>query len=94
MQIVAGDYIDATLGSIMMLSTMAAAGLGNIASDVAGIFCADVIQDRARYFKYGRFPSLSGVQRRLWPVIGARPLLVLQNSLPNRRQGPIELQHE
>jgi hypothetical protein len=71
-QIVAGDYIDATLGSIMMLSTMAAAGLGNIASDVAGIFCADVISDQARAFKYGRFPSLSSVQRRLFPVIGTR----------------------
>lgn len=69
----AGDYIDATLGAAFTLSTMAAAGLGNMVSDVAGIFCADVIEDKARIFKYGRYPNLSAVQKRLWPVVGARP---------------------
>ena len=35
--ILAGDYIDATLGVTFGISTMAAAGLGNAISDVAGI---------------------------------------------------------
>lgn len=35
--ILAGDYIDATLGVTLGISTMAAAGLGNAISDVAGI---------------------------------------------------------
>lgn len=35
-QIVAGDYIDASLGTAFCLSTMAAAGFGNLISDIAG----------------------------------------------------------
>jgi Transmembrane protein 65 len=70
-QIMAGDYIDYWLGSALMLSTMAAAGLGNMVSDVAGIYCADVVEARARVFKYGRQPSLSAIQRRLPAVVGA-----------------------
>ena len=35
--IVAGDRIDATLGVRLGFSTLAAAGLGNLISDVAGI---------------------------------------------------------
>ncbi|XP_036367103.1 transmembrane protein 65-like isoform X2 [Octopus sinensis] len=37
LMIVAGEYIDATFGSLLGISTMAAAGLGNMVSDVAGI---------------------------------------------------------
>jgi hypothetical protein len=71
LQILAGDYIDATLGAAFMFSTMAAAGLGNLISDIAGIFCADAIQERARAYKYGRFPSLSNMQKRLPTVVCA-----------------------
>uniref|UniRef100_A0A914YXW2 Transmembrane protein 65 n=1 Tax=Panagrolaimus superbus TaxID=310955 RepID=A0A914YXW2_9BILA len=35
--ILAGEYIDAKLGALFAISTMAAAALGNIISDVAGI---------------------------------------------------------
>lgn len=35
-QIVAGDYIDASLGTAFCLSTMASAGFGNLISDIAG----------------------------------------------------------
>ncbi|OQR97753.1 hypothetical protein THRCLA_06875 [Thraustotheca clavata] len=41
--ILAGDYIDTTLG----ISTMAAAGIGNTISDVAGIGLGGVIEDLA-----------------------------------------------
>ena len=83
----AGDYIDATLGAAFTLSTMAAAGLGNMVSDVAGIFCADVIEDKARIFKYGRYPNLSAVQKRLWPVIGAPQ----RSAAPRPRSGATPL---
>ena len=71
LQILAGDYIDFYLGSMFALTTMAAAGLGNMVSDVAGIYCADAIEQRARIFKYGRFPSLSPFQKRLASVVCA-----------------------
>ncbi|XP_018022851.1 transmembrane protein 65 [Hyalella azteca] len=35
--IIAGDYIDATIGTLLGISTMAAAALGNTISDLAGI---------------------------------------------------------
>eukprot|EP00892_Ulva_mutabilis_P008577 jgi/Ulvmu1/6091/UM027_0069.1 len=66
--IVAGDYIDASLGAAFCLSTMAAAGLGNLISDIAGIFCADSIESRARVFKYGRMPRFSTAQAQSPPV--------------------------
>jgi hypothetical protein len=71
LQIVAGDYIDASLGAAFCLSTMAAAGLGNLVSDVAGIFCADAIERRAKVFKYGRMPTLSSFQRKTAAVFCA-----------------------
>lgn len=46
--IVAGDYIDLTLGVSFGLSTLAAAGLGNLISDVAGVWCGGVIERGSR----------------------------------------------
>uniref|UniRef100_A0A0N5AIC5 Transmembrane protein 65 n=1 Tax=Syphacia muris TaxID=451379 RepID=A0A0N5AIC5_9BILA len=37
LMIVAGEYLDQTLGAIMAISTMAAAGLGHIIADLAGM---------------------------------------------------------
>jgi hypothetical protein len=42
--ILAGDQIDATFGAMLGLSSLAAAGLGNLVSDVVGIQAGDVIQ--------------------------------------------------
>ena len=42
--IVAGDRIDATLGVRLGFSTLAAAGLGNLISDVAGISLGEAIE--------------------------------------------------
>lgn len=42
--IIAGDYIDLTLGVTFGISTMAAAGLGNALSDVAGIGSAFYVE--------------------------------------------------
>lgn len=40
------------------------AGLGNLISDIAGIFMADSIESRARVWKFGRMPQLSAIQRQ------------------------------
>ena len=43
--IVAGDYIDLTLGVSFGISSMAAAGIGNTISDVAGLGLGNVVED-------------------------------------------------
>ncbi|XP_054160210.1 transmembrane protein 65-like [Oppia nitens] len=45
--IIAGDYIDATIGVTLGISTMAAAGLGNALSDIAGIGSAYYVEQLA-----------------------------------------------
>ena len=42
--ILAGDQIDATFGATLGLSAMAAAGLGNLCSDVAGVQAGGIIE--------------------------------------------------
>ncbi|CAM9499185.1 unnamed protein product [Discosporangium mesarthrocarpum] len=62
--IVAGEYIDFTLGVAMGISTMAAAALGNTISDVAGVGLGGFIQDLAS--KLGLpDPNLSRAQMQL-----------------------------
>ena len=42
--IIAGDYIDMTIGVSLGISTMAAAGLGNLISDVCGVWAGSGIE--------------------------------------------------
>jgi len=42
--ILAGEYIDQSLGALLCISTMAAAALGNIISDVAGVGLAHYVE--------------------------------------------------
>ncbi|XP_792903.3 transmembrane protein 65 [Strongylocentrotus purpuratus] len=42
--IIAGDYIDVTIGGALSISTMAAAAFGNMISDVAGIGLAGTVE--------------------------------------------------
>lgn len=44
LQIVAGEKIESSFGVALGLSTMAAAGLGNLISDLAGLGIADQIE--------------------------------------------------
>jgi hypothetical protein len=61
--ILAGDYIDATLGVTLGISTMAAAGLGNAISDVAGIGSAWYVESISS--KIGiRSPNLNAQQEQ------------------------------
>jgi hypothetical protein len=46
-QILSGDVIEATVGGALSLSTMAAAGCGNMVSDVLGIGISGQIEVRA-----------------------------------------------
>ncbi|RWS29161.1 Transmembrane protein 65-like protein [Leptotrombidium deliense] len=73
--IIAGDYIDATIGVTLGISTMAAAGLGNAVSDVAGIGSAWYIETIAGRIG-SQYPKLSEVQsempRTRWCVQLAR----------------------
>lgn len=43
-----GDYIDLTIGSMFGISTMAAAGIGNTISDVAGVGSAQFVESFAQ----------------------------------------------
>ena len=62
--IIAGDYIDLTLGVTFGISTMAAAGLGNALSDVAGVGSAYYVERIAD--KVGvKSPKLSLVQLQM-----------------------------
>lgn len=43
--ILAGDYIDLTLGVSLGISSMAAAGIGNTISDIAGLGLGNLVED-------------------------------------------------
>lgn len=49
--IVAGDYIDVHIGATLAISTMAAAALGNLVSDLAGIGCSGYVETLASRFQ-------------------------------------------
>lgn len=75
--IIAGDYIDITLGAALSISTMAAAGFGNMISDVAGIGLAGTVE--ASVSKVGvQVPVLTPEQQDLtrtrWTASIARAL--------------------
>ncbi|KAL1502938.1 hypothetical protein AB1Y20_011009 [Prymnesium parvum] len=62
--IIAGDHIDATLGVQFGLSTLAAAGLGNLISDVCGISLGESIEHGCARLGL-RAPPLSEAQNAL-----------------------------
>ncbi|KAJ1444819.1 hypothetical protein M885DRAFT_551882 [Pelagophyceae sp. CCMP2097] len=55
--IIAGDAIDKSIGVSLGISTMAAAGIGNLLSDVVGIGCSERIERYSSLF-LGKVPSL------------------------------------
>lgn len=65
--ILAGDAIDTSLGVVLGISTMCAAAIGNIVSDVAGVMLGAVIEDYTA--KLGLpIPQISAAQRQLRSV--------------------------
>ena len=66
--IIAGDAIDTSLGVMLGISTMCAAAIGNIISDVAGVMLGTAIEDFvAKYFNLPS-PNLTNAQRQLRSV--------------------------
>jgi hypothetical protein len=63
--IVAGDAIDTSLGVVFGISTLCAAAIGNIVSDLAGIGMGTVIEDFCANYLKMPVPNLSAAQRRL-----------------------------
>mmetsp|Transcript_16546 Transcript_16546/g.38026 ORF Transcript_16546/g.38026 Transcript_16546/m.38026 type:complete len:612 (-) Transcript_16546:78-1913(-) len=66
--IIAGDMIDTSLGVTLGISTMCAAAIGNIISDLAGIGCAAYIEDFCATTLKMPIPTLSAAQRQLRSV--------------------------
>lgn len=65
--IVAGDAIDTSLGVALGISTMCAAAIGNIISDVAGIMLGTLIEDFTARLGLP-VPNVSAAQRQLRSV--------------------------
>lgn len=66
--IVAGDAIDTSLGVVLGISTLCAAAIGNIISDLAGIMLGTVIEDFCANVLKLPVPKLSNAQRTLRSV--------------------------
>ena len=66
--ILAGDAIDTSLGVILGISTMCAAAIGNIVSDVAGIMLGTLIEDFCTKYLNIPAPNLTSAQRQLRSV--------------------------
>jgi GAF domain-containing protein len=66
--IIAGDAIDTTLGVALGISTMCAAAIGNIISDVAGVLLGTFVEDFTQKYLSVPSPVLSDAQRKLRSV--------------------------
>mmetsp|Transcript_23 Transcript_23/g.31 ORF Transcript_23/g.31 Transcript_23/m.31 type:complete len:475 (-) Transcript_23:51-1475(-) len=62
--IIAGDAIDTTVGVALGISTLCAAAIGNIISDVAGVMLGTVIEDFCAHLGLPT-PNISAAQRQL-----------------------------
>jgi len=93
--IIAGEYIDLKLGAVLGISTMAAAALGNLISDIAGVGTAGYIESLCGRAGLST-PDLTMQQHTMWQtrwttalgrgigvsigcVIGMFPLLFMHN---------------
>lgn len=96
--IIAGEAIDSSLGVILGISTMCAAAIGNIISDVAGIGLGTIIEDFTARLGLP-VPAITAAQRQLRSVrltnqmgnaigivvgciVGMFPLLFLDANMP------------
>jgi hypothetical protein len=66
--IIAGDAIDTSLGVLLGISTMCAAALGNIVSDVAGVMTGTIVEDFCFKYMHLQSPDLTSAQRKLRSV--------------------------
>ncbi|KAL1244955.1 Transmembrane protein [Trichinella spiralis] len=66
--IIAGEYIDITVGTLLGISTLAAAGVGNMISDVGGVGIGHYIEQTVSKMKW-KTPNLTPEQ---WNSKGVR----------------------
>lgn len=71
LMIIAGEAIDHHLSKVLGLSTLAAAGFGNLISDLAGVAAADTIERKARTVGF-KEPILSEKRASKSDVVYAR----------------------
>lgn len=64
LMIIAGDYIEGSIGVYFCLSTMAAAALGNTVSDVFGLWLATYVEQFCRFVGI-RPPELTPTQQSM-----------------------------
>ncbi|CAI5743058.1 unnamed protein product [Peronospora destructor] len=102
--ILAGDYIDLTLGVSFGISSMAAAGIGNTISDIAGLGLGNVIEDfctrlglpvqsltnEQMLLKQTRLAKMAGssVGVTIGCLLGMMPLLFLQTRDKDNNPAP------
>lgn len=70
--LLAGDAIDSLFGLKLGLTTLASAGLGNIAADVVGVSVTQQIKERSRRIAWAQPPRLSSLQQAMRVVRAAK----------------------
>ncbi|RDD47856.1 Transmembrane protein 65 [Trichoplax sp. H2] len=66
--ITAGEYIEFKVGAVLTISTMAAAGLGNMVSDVAGLCFVGYIEGLTSKMQL-TMAQLSAEEKKLWQTV-------------------------
>ncbi|XP_037533188.1 transmembrane protein 65 [Nematolebias whitei] len=108
--IVAGTHIELSIGVILGISTMAAAALGNLVSDLAGLGLAGYVEALA--FRLGmQIPDLSPKQADMWQtrvschmgkaigvgigcLLGMFPLLFYSDNDNEKEEGQMKAKEE
>lgn len=70
--LLAGDVIDSMIGFQLGITTLASAGLGNIAADVVGVSVTHQIKEHSRKISWAQPPRLSTIQQAMRSVRAAK----------------------
>lgn len=81
--IIAGDYIESSIGAYMCLSTMAAAALGNTISDVFGLGLATYVERFCAFMGLERPSNLTPTQENMSVTIWTAS--TVSNKTPNSK---------
>ena len=70
--LLAGEAIDNAVGMHLGITTLASAGLGNIAADVVGVSVTHQIKEKSRKIEWAQPPRLSTIQQAMKSVRAAK----------------------
>lgn len=70
--LLSGDVIDTMIGHHLGITTLASAGLGNIAADVVGVSVTQQIKEKSRKISWAQPPRLSTIQQAMKSVRAAK----------------------